>query len=95
MAIYNTINKQQQLIILLFIILFINFFILYFGYFKERMFVSQEPLIEDVFVREERPRIDFSVFEKPLFRKLQEVDVLYFPSQEEIGKENPFLKIIK
>jgi hypothetical protein len=86
--VYQRIKRQKNLIVVLFVVLTITFLNLYFGYFKKEKVKTVPP---EVFVPEKKIEIDFSVFRKSILKELQPVEKIPPPTQEEIGKENPFL----
>jgi len=90
-SIYQRVKRQRNLIIVFFVVLIINFSILYFGYFKKEKPVQVPPL--QVSPPEKKIEIDFSVFENPILKALQPFEKIKPPNPEEIGRENPFSQI--
>jgi hypothetical protein len=87
--VYQQFKRQRNLILILFGILLLTFFILYFGYFKEKRPTPSFP--QEVIFPERRVYIDFSIFQNPLLKELQPIEKIESATSGEIGRENPFL----
>lgn len=80
-------QRQKNLIIAFFGIVFITFLILYFGYFQKEKFPLPIPP-EPSFKRE--IEIEWEVLENPILKELETFPEIEKLKPEEMGRENPF-----
>jgi len=77
-------KRQQYLLLLLFILLFVGAIWFLYPRFIPTLPVISEPKKEEV------PKIDFSFLESPALKELLPFEEIS-PFEEKVGRENPFL----
>jgi len=81
-------KKQKMLLFVFVVVIFITGLILWKGYFKP---TPSEEVSMTEFLEEKREiKIDLKILEHPLWKDLKSLPEISPPSEEEIGKENPF-----
>lgn len=77
-------KRQQYLLLILFIILFIGAIWFLYPKFKPTLPSTPQPS------KPEKPEINFELLKNPILKELQPFEEIP-PFEEELGRENPFL----